>query len=143
MLKKVSDLIGAELDYAVAKCEGATNLRENPHRFDKRLIFRLAERTVFMNDFRFSTDWAQGGPIIEREGIYLRTIRKEEHQLYGTWLAAPSDSNTGTIVQWVKRESWPKHYFTGPTSLIAAMRCYVASKFGDKVEIPDEIGAKQ
>ena len=29
----------------------------------------------------------------------------------------------------------------GPTPLIAAMRCYVASQLGDEVEIPGEIGA--
>jgi len=28
---------------------------------------------------------------------------------------------------------------TGPTPLIAAMRCYVASRLGDTVEIPEEI----
>lgn len=27
----------------------------------------------------------------------------------------------------------------GPTPLIAAMRCYVASKLGDEVEIPEEL----
>jgi hypothetical protein len=27
----------------------------------------------------------------------------------------------------------------GPTPLIAAMRCYVASKFGDEVETPEEL----
>ena len=128
MLKKVSDLIGAELDYAVAKCEGATNLRENPHRFDKRLIFRLAERTVFMNDFRFSTDWAQGGPIIERENIVL-------NPQYPSWATtmrhAVSAPNTLSLI------------YSGPTPLISAMRCYVASKLGATVEIPDEIGAKQ
>jgi hypothetical protein len=27
----------------------------------------------------------------------------------------------------------------GPTPLVAAMRCYVASKLGDEVEVPDEL----
>lgn len=27
----------------------------------------------------------------------------------------------------------------GPTPLIAAMRCYVASKLGDNVEIPEKL----
>jgi hypothetical protein len=30
----------------------------------------------------------------------------------------------------------------GPTPLIAAMRCYVASKLGDEVEIPSELGSQ-
>jgi hypothetical protein len=27
----------------------------------------------------------------------------------------------------------------GPTPLIAAMRCYVASKMGDEIELPEEL----
>jgi hypothetical protein len=27
----------------------------------------------------------------------------------------------------------------GPTPLIAAMRCYVASKLGDEIDIPEEL----
>lgn len=42
-------------------------------------------------------------------------------------------------LNWVKREDWPRHYFVGPTPLIAAMRCYVASKLGDEVEVPEEL----
>jgi len=28
----------------------------------------------------------------------------------------------------------------GPTPLIAAMRCYVASKMGDEIDVPTELG---
>jgi hypothetical protein len=78
--------------------------------------------------FMPSTDWAQGGPIIEREGIVV-DLRKE----YG-WIAA--------------REFWylenkEDHDLcsTGETYLIAAMRCYVALKLGDEVDIPKELEA--
>lgn len=64
----------------------------------------------------FSTSWAWGGPIIEGEGIAL--------YLYG-------DSEWNAHVG--GRES------VGPTPLIAAMRCYVASKLGDEVEVPEEL----
>jgi hypothetical protein len=63
----------------------------------------------------FSTDWAQGGPIIEREGIDIYQS--------GVWVA----------------EMDGKHTTEGPTPLIAAMRCYVASKLGDEVEVPEEL----
>lgn len=43
------------------------------------------------------------------------------------------------MVQWIKRQDWHKHYLCGPTPLIAAMRCFVASKLGDEVEIPEEL----
>ena len=29
--------------------------------------------------------------------------------------------------------------YSGPTPLIAAMRCYVASKLGDEVDVPEEL----
>jgi len=86
-----------------------------------------------------STNAEQAWPIIEREGINLRAIRKPGHSMDNTWLAAYDHGNTGTMVQWVKRITWHKHYSSGPTPLIAAMRCFVASKVGDEVEVPDEI----
>jgi len=36
-------------------------------------------------------------------------------------------------------ENDPIIHGKGPTPLIAAMRCYVASKLGDEVEIPQEL----
>ena len=30
-------------------------------------------------------------------------------------------------------------YWDGPTALIAAMRCFVASRLGDEVEVPEEL----
>ena len=65
----------------------------------------------------FSTDWSQGGPIIEREKIDVLY----EHDL--RWVAVPQKGI----------ESY------GPTLLIAAMRCYVASKMGDDIELPEEL----
>jgi hypothetical protein len=70
--------------------------------------------------FNPSTDWRQGGPIIERERI---TIDAREHgQL---WLAHSRLVGQDGI--------------TGPTPLIAAMRCYVASKLGDEIDVPNEL----
>jgi hypothetical protein len=123
MKVKTSELQGATLDWAVAKC----------------VDDGLADFTAAGWRFTPSTDWAQGGPIIEREGILLRPIRKEGHQMNGQWLAMYDETNTGTMVQWVKRKDFPGHYHTGPTPLIAAMRCYVASKLGDEVDVPEEL----
>ena len=67
----------------------------------------------------WATDWAQGGPIIKREKIELN--------LFGSgWMATRTDGPA------VSEE-------IGPTPLVAAMRCYVASKLGDELEIPDEL----
>ena len=68
---------------------------------------------------RYSTNWSHGGPIIEREGIATR--------------------ENGDSDDWYACKRWDNHGKFGPTPLIAAMRCYVASKLGDDVEIPEEL----
>ena len=105
---KTQTLTGAALDWAVAKCEGLTQ-------------GQIAQDAVNHGFYNPSRNWAQGGPIIEREGIML-----EQWKTTGHWQAAT--------------ELVPK-VFTAETPLIAAMRCYVASKLGDEVEVPDEVAA--
>jgi hypothetical protein len=60
--------------------------------------------------------WEHGGPIIERERINLE----------------PFSNINGE--QWSADGEWDS-----PTPLIAAMRCYVASKLGEDVSIPEEL----
>lgn len=119
---KTSELIGPALDWAVAKCEGWSRLRRNPHKFAQFLIMSNDKGNLRLDDFSPSTDWEQGGPIIEREKIDL--LHRRQPDLSCEWEA--------TIDSW-------ETIFHGPTLLIAAMRCYVASKLGDEVEIPDEL----
>jgi hypothetical protein len=107
---KTSELTGAALDWAVAKCEGAINGNDLDIGF------------ILEGGYSPSTVWAQGGPIIEREGISVDRIG-------GAWTADISDSVGGYI----------EHTESGPTPLIAAMRCYVASKLGDTVDVPEEL----
>ena len=102
---KTSELTGAALDWAVAKAEGQPD------------EWMLDHKRGYINSP--STDWAQGGPIIEREGIMLEQWKTTKH-----WQAA---NELVTIV------------INGPTPLIAAMRCYVASKLGDEIELPKEL----
>lgn len=86
----------------------------------------LGSANGWADDFCPSTDWAQGGPIIEREGIQLSGWESRwEAKLY--WSKAA--------------QGGPKRYWnmTGPNPLIAAMRCYVASKLGSEVEVPEEL----
>jgi hypothetical protein len=109
---KVSELQGVPLDWAVAKCE--------------KLVNEDGLDVGFIRDgvFTPSTDWAQGGPIIEREKIGL-------HCGDGTW---------GVDVGiWEASHSRCLYIKRGPTPLIAAMRCYVASKLGAEIELPEEV----
>jgi hypothetical protein len=122
MKVKTSEAKDQVLNYLVAKCEGKTKLYQI-RRGDSRVID--TDHPEYFEQYKrqhdeYSTDWAQGGPIIEREGI----------QLYGV-----TRTHYGCI-----HRTRHKHYVAdGPTPLIAAMRCYVASKLGDEVEVPDEL----
>ena len=114
---KTSELTGAALDWAVAKCEGATDewRSDGPFWWHGVPCIRIGGHDV---NYRPSTDWALAGPIIEREKVEL-FIRDEK------WFAYSSNST-------------PQDFY-GETPLIAAMRCYVASKLGDDIEIPTEL----
>jgi hypothetical protein len=111
---KTSELTGAALDWAVAKCEGMADDMLND--FDEY-------GWAYSDSRRYSTDWSQGGPIIEREGISL--VRQTPDR----WVSEYSNG--------CDRFDHARSH--GPTPLIAAMRCYVASKLGDEVEIPKEL----
>jgi hypothetical protein len=126
---KTKNLEGKALDWAVAKCEGVAVAYDRMNGWWETSDPQYAEP----NDpevFNPSTDWAQGGPIIEREGIALDQWR-----------------SSGRIESWVAQVIYPDKEIdgvafaevNGATPLIAAMRCYVASKLGDEVEIPKEI----
>lgn len=95
---KTSELIGPALDWAVGTAMKlpATYWNEG----------RCA---------RFSTDWAVGGPIIQREMIDIQPFTTPPRGVQ--WRACGA--------------------FIGPTPLIAAMRCFVALVLGDEVEVPD------
>ena len=113
---KVSELQGAALDWAVAKCEGDE--------------FFVLEGKIFIPDwegvddpyhYRPSGYYNDGGPIIEREGINLRALSGALWEAE-TWSAGGD-----------------QYLLDGPTPLIAAMRCYVASQLGDEIELPEEL----
>ncbi len=66
--------------------------------------------------------WEHGGPIIEREGFCIQPFS-------GGWECFVAH----------RLFEDDHHHSKGPTPLIAAMRCYVASKLGEDVSIPEEL----
>lgn len=84
----------------------------------------IAWRLVTTGQWKPHEDWAQGGPIIERERIGLSWVESNWRYMDGCW----SGVCTGQI-----------RY--APTPLVAAMRCFVASKLGDEVDVPEELMA--
>ena len=119
---KTSELQGAALDWAVAKCEGVPEYFNGEVWIITGSIFHISRRP-----FSPITKWSQGGPIIEREEITVKHVIPAMRD--AIWQAFPSISAKGAGGK----------CGIGPTPLIAAMRCYVASKLGDEVEIPEEL----
>ena len=69
-----------------------------------------------------STKWGQGGPIIDREDITV-----------GPWDTSPAMAHMPGPVN----SRNPR--MVGPTKLIAARRCFVVSRLGDEVDVPEEL----
>lgn len=111
---KTSELTGAALDWAVAKAMGGNDA---PGSF----LDGVVPHPDYLK-FYPSTNWSQGGPIIEQKRIGIKPI----YQGYD-------------VLHWSAVQELGEGRRTGPTPLIAAMRCYVASKLGDEVEVPDEM----
>jgi hypothetical protein len=119
MKVKTSELTGAALDWAVAKCE---NLEIHPPQKDMKIAVRNVEWEPWWV-FTPSTNWEQGGRIIEKGRIHIR----------------PNQSDGNFKAFMIIRPTGLAHRHDGPTPLIAAVRCFVTSKMGDEVEIPEEL----
>lgn len=114
---KTSDLTGAALDWAVAKIV-------TKERHGVGMISNIVDGIWQQHSqHRYSTDWSKGGPIIEREGINLQQFKGH-----------PCRAFKGTVVHYEFSMFAPEG-----KPLIAAMRCFVASRLGDEVEIPEEL----
>jgi hypothetical protein len=107
---KPIELSGAALDWAVAKAEGTLWLWED--------LSKPCLGTAY------STDMELGSSIIEREHIEFK---------YRDYVVAEILYRDGIGSDEIL------HRGVGKTMLEAAMRCFVASKFGDTLEIPTEL----
>jgi len=111
MKMKTSELTDVALDWAVTKCMGYN------HDVSPNSKWGM---------WGWATDWAQGGPIIEREGIQLA------YRVGVNWTATRVEGSSVCEVDVPYNQR-------GSAQLIAAMRCYVMSQYGDEIEIPDEL----
>ncbi len=128
-------LTGRALDWAVAQCDGYQPVYTTPAYQDSPLFLKRGHVRP-LSDLRYSSDWTVGGPIIEREHIALRpTLTHTGYRMSGA-----SDAVEALIVLPNGATTFNPAAVVcdyGPTPLIAAMRCYVASKFGEEIEIPE------
>lgn len=134
---KTADLEGARLDYWVAKAQGhkvsfADFLREPD------VMRALPIDTPRSNLYRPSTRWELGGPIIEAEAIAVFVDQFAYDVNPNRWLAgyelrAENGQEYGTLTGQGEASLELECSGGGPTPLIAAMRAFVASKFGDEI----------
>lgn len=127
---RTSELAGQALDWAVAKAEGMT-----AHVAIDGNIY--ASAACWIRDRRFcapgasevfkpSTDWTQGGPLLDKYDIALNGgLADGEMVIYATLRAVADNSPFATAA--------------GPTRLIAVCRAIVAAKLGDVVQVPAEL----
>lgn len=126
---KTAELTGSALDWAVAKAKGFLMVMTyGQARVCVRKTYSFEDDVLW----RASTDWSQGGPIIEREGIATWRMNN------GEWIAVfPGKFGYTGDNYYIDVETFDGE--EGPTPLIAAMRCFVASKLGDEIDVPKEL----
>lgn len=124
MKVKTAEATGKVLDWLVAKAEG-----RKPSAYGG--VVRATAHPNFPNsppmygpEMKYSTDWAQGGPIIDREEIMFH-----------------AGEARGTLRAYLRRTGYglPGCSWAGPTHLVAALRCYVISELGEEVDVPEEL----
>ena len=121
---KTKDLTGAALDWMVAKADENLYPKGDVRLLDGK-VFTIEPGNYEQSDrwqlYDPSTNWAQGGPIIERERISIRQ-----------W------TNVPLVHAYMPQDNAP-WLSDGTSPLIAAMRCYCSFKLGDEVDVPEEL----
>lgn len=139
----VNTLIGPALDWAVAHIEEKEAKQIKAH--GPVHLWRTIGYAPL--PFQPSQDWETGGPLIQKYGISLRKVRK-------VWYAlSEDDCGTDVNVSWnsftyrgaihygrgaqeIRRR---QQRFDHESPLVAAMRCLVASRFPESIDIPQEL----
>ena len=138
MRQPTESLVDAALDYAVFL---TLNESKYPDRDLLTEVFMKLRGTG--ESVNYSTNWAAGGPVIERYGIDIRQLKwpgeipdielhETENPNDGKWLAKRAWTSEDVI-------TWRRSDFMSDTPLIAAMRCFVFGRRGDSVDIPDAV----
>jgi len=111
---KVSEATNTQLDWLVAKCRGI--LQEWANDAGTGRVLRAPSYC------RPTTDRAQAMELVESEGVCLRRGHS------GWWFAYQLTVNDEEVF-----------LVLSATLLVAVARCYVASKLGENVEVPDDL----
>lgn len=124
---KTAELTGQALDWAVAQVvqpEGFV-LRMDPEYDPPEPVLGIVmdasdlENSWLKTGWSPSTDWSQGGPLIDEHDVWLSD--------YDGACVASCEPHFGRYIQ------------EGNTNLVAICRAVVATKLGDEVEVPQEL----
>lgn len=110
---EVSKAYGLALDWLVVTCANPT------------ISTSVVTMNVTRGGYNPTTCWLLAGPIIAKERICL-TIGHD-----GVWLAYSMQNY----------DDFKEFMYSGPTPLVAAMRCYVASKLGATAKVPERFAS--
>lgn len=113
MIIKTSELEGAALDWAVAGLVHNEKWRHGKYEGGLR---------ASMHGYHPSTDWFQGGVLIERYQIDLQ------------WIGL-----NGKAVAWNAHHQDVAQFQCAETPLVAAMRAIVTAELGETVDVPEEL----
>lgn len=133
---KTEELTGEQLDYWVARAEG----RKLEHRDGEWFVENDAKDWMFeLECYTPHKSWSSAGRIIERENLMLSPPTSPVHR-HGGPNAGNGQSGVWMATTWHKGVDGRRAVAWHETSpLIAAMRCFVRSKFGETVS--DEVCA--
>lgn len=120
---KVSEATNVQLDWLAGTLEKVEGLTYSER---TKKCYGYDERKLMVR-YSPTTSWAQGGEIIDREKISI------------VWVHFHWCAGTGDIGEIYRSDEGNHFTGTGPTALVAAMHCYVASKLGEEVEVLDEL----
>lgn len=124
MKLRTSELTGPALDWAVAKCLPEKDFTKSEYaQFPCLYEHDGGYNLVWFNP---TENWAQGGPIIEREHIGVCYYHEADGWEVPNWAAWRTDIDDRVQIM-------------GETALIAAMRCFCSAKLGDEIDIPEEL----
>ena len=125
---KTLELTGKALDWAVAKCEGF-------YPFTDGISWILEREGQYISLPQYSTDWAQGGAIIERELITLDVATSDYDEEVDRVVRLPKPAWYALIANGDEDEITAR----GLTPLEAAMRCYVLRNYGQEIDLPEGV----
>jgi len=122
---KTSELEGAALDWAVAMA-----ICPESFKIDRKDSNGLYPWCIgWLRNGSPSTDWSQGGPLIEQYCLPLHY-----NSVSVMWGASAC---MGRLAN--GRQEWA--FMSAPTPLVAACRAIVAANLGDVVDVPEGLGA--